>query len=342
MSYNKTEEKTVIAENTLLPTAACPVGSRQNRPHGKSRRMKLLERMGCFGPLPPGVSIYRATTLDDLCDAYRLVHDSFVKEGYILPQPSGVRIRMFETLPETATFIAKEGENFVGATTVITDSPDLGLPSDKAFRKEIDQLRHMGRKVCEGTNWVITPEYRRTPVMTELMRCCFAHAIENGCTDLLADVSPSHQAFYELMAFELIGSLRNSSPDVEDPVVLVNLPITEAVENVADLGIEDDFDLAQVKVFYLDTNQYRDKVEQWATKAESAFRDSAFLRELFVEQSDFLDNCSQENLDIISQRWGEETFMDVMGHSVLCRSLTLPSVDYLSSITGFYHSHKPT
>ncbi len=230
----------MIAENVLV-TSITEKGDIVCLQQGKSRRMKLLERMGCFGPLPAGVKIYRASTLSDLCEAYRLVYDNFLKLGYILPNSSSMRIRLFEAMPETATFVAKANGKIVGVTSVVIDTPELGLPADKAFKPEIDNLRRKGRIICEGTNWIITPEYRRTPVMTELMRCCFAHAVANHCTDLLADITPTHKSFYELMDFKAIGSERSSSPDLDDPVVLVDLPIAETLENVADLGIEDDF-----------------------------------------------------------------------------------------------------
>ena len=324
----------MIAENVLVASIT-EEGDTVCMQQGKSRRMKLLERMGCFGPLPAGVKIYRASTLSDLCEAYRLVYDNFLKLGYILPNSSSMRIRLFEAMPETATFVAKANGKIVGVTSVVIDTPELGLPADKAFKPEIDNLRRKGRIICEGTNWIITPEYRRTPVMTELMRCCFAHAVANHCTDLLADITPTHKSFYELMDFKTIGSERSSSPDLDDPVVLVDLPIAETLENVADLGIEDDFDLAYVKVFYVDNNPYSNQIDTWASQAEAAFRNPVFLRKFFLDRTDFLDTCTPEELQIIARRWGEDLFLDVMGHSVLNHSIALPKLEYVSSLTEF-------
>jgi N-acyl amino acid synthase FeeM len=336
-SDNANEAETLIAEHTLIANKQIRENTQLGRSRGKSRRMKLLERMGCFAALPTGVTISRAITPEDLDDAYRLVHDSFVEAGYIQPTHTGMRIRIFETMPQTATFIARSGNNIIGVTSVVIDSPDLGLPSDEAFRQEINKIRRSGgRKICEGTNWFIDPEYRKTSVMTDLMRCCFAHAVFCGCTDMVADVSPTHKSFYEIMAFDTIGTQRSSSSEVEDPVVLVNLPITETVQAVSQLQTEDDFDLAYVKVFYIDDNPYYDQVGGWTQQAEAAFMTPEFLRDLFVERSSFIDHCSARDLNLLCHCWGEDLFLDVMGHSIMYRSLDLPSTNRFSSLVNLF------
>jgi hypothetical protein len=260
-----------------------------------------------------------------------------VEAGYILPTPSGLRIRIFETMPETATFIARSGDKIIGVTSVVIDSPELGLPSDVAFRPEINKIRRSGgRKICEGTNWFIDPEYRKTSVMTDLMRCCFAHAVYCGCTDMVADVSPTHKSFYEIMAFETIGAQRSSSDEVEDPVVLVNLKISETVQAVTPLQTEDDFDLAYVKVFYIDDNPYYDQVGDWMQEAEAAFMTPEFLRDLFVEKSRYIDHCSARELNLLCRLWGEDRFLDLMGHSIMYRSLELPTTSRFSTLVSLF------
>ena len=67
-SDNANEAETLIAENTLLAKKKIRVDNQLGRSRGKSRRMKLLERMGCFGTLPDNVTISRATTPEDLDD----------------------------------------------------------------------------------------------------------------------------------------------------------------------------------------------------------------------------------------------------------------------------------
>jgi len=335
MSDNIIEEKNVIAENTLLATARCPDGSRTNRPKGKSRRMKLLERMGCFNFDSKTVRIERATTIEDFCGAFKLTHDSFVEENYIQPNSSGMRIRTYDVMPDSATFVAKAEGKIIGVTGAVIDSDDLGLPTDGPFQEEIEPLRKAGRKICEGTNWVITPEYRRSCVLTELTRCCLAHAMAVGCDDLLATVSPGHAPYYNLLGFETFSPERSYSEKINDPVVLLRLAIDGLDERFADVDINDGDDEALLKDCYIVNNPYHAKVEHWMDTSDACFSNPTFLKELLAEQTDFLAECSEKDLAIICRHWGEELFLDVLGHSLPCRSLALPSVDYISSLTKF-------
>jgi hypothetical protein len=89
----------------------------------------LLKRCGLFGDDTYGALIRRAETLDELRQAYRLVHDAYVEAGYIQPHSSRMRARVFDASPNMATFIAKVGQRVVGVLSIVADSPKLGLLS---------------------------------------------------------------------------------------------------------------------------------------------------------------------------------------------------------------------
>jgi len=268
--------------------------------------MAMLRRMGLFGNDTQGADILRATTLEDLAKAYQLVHDVFVEQGYIHPEETGIRIRPFEALPETATFIAKTASAVVGVTTVVVDSPDLGLPTDKAFRTEVDALRAEGRRVCEGTNWLVAASHRNTAVMTELMRCSFAHALAAGCTDYLGTVSPKHARFYKLLGFEQLGDVRSYSKDIEDPVVLVRLDMAGLDKRFEGVTAGDGDVESFLKGYYIDNNPYHRHVEAWQSLSDRLFADPTLLRVLFVVDSGFLPRCRPGELKAIGQRWGKQ------------------------------------
>ncbi len=285
---------------------------------GKSRRMQLLKRMGCFGKGLRGVVIQRAITADDLRQAYALVHDCYVEEGYIFPLPSGMRMRIYEALPETATFVAKAGKRVVGVTSVIFDSTDLGLPSDHVFHDEINALRRQGRKIAEISNWAIAPDYRRTAVLTELIRCYVAYLQAAGCDDAIGAICRNHWHFYQLMGYDrMIGSERSYSAQIHDPVILVNMGLDrlqERFNGTADTTCEDN---AILKRYYQATNPYHGCIDCWNQAAQKAFHDPALLRRLFVEQSSVLADCNREELEIIRSRWGEDLFLNVLGHNII-------------------------
>ena len=327
-------EKTGVLEATITENS-CPTGKKRDgaRPQGKSRRMKLLERRGCFGAPPAGVQIHRATSPEEFYNAYKLVYDIYLQKGYILPNKIGLRMRVYEALPETATFIAKMGERVIGVTTIIPDSHDLGLPSDEAFGGEIDHIRRSGRSVCEGTNWVVAPEFRRTNVLNELMRCAFAHVVALGFDNWIVAVSRGHEAFYELLGFETIGFQRSFSDEIFDPVILVRMEIDALDERFAEVDItdEDTDDEAWLKFHYVDrvNNPYFKKVQPWNDAAPAAFSNIAFLRELFAEKTNFLEKCNRKERRIICRHWGENIYQAVLNPSA-------PRDDTPSRLQRFY------
>ncbi len=280
-----------------------------------SRRMALLKRSGLFSNDMQGAEITRATTLEDIAGAYRLVHDIFVAQGYIQPDETGIRIRSFEALPETATFIAKVGNEVVGVTSVVVDSPELGLPTDKAFKTEVDGLRTQGRKICEGTNWIVADSHRNSAVMTELMRCSFAHALAVGCTDFLGTVSPGHARFYKLLGFDQIGEVRSYSKEIEDPVVVVRFDLSGLSNVLQDITDGQDEAELFLKRYYVDDNPYYQYVSTWQIMSDRFFSDPMLLTELFVHGSGLLERCSEVELGAIRGQWGEELFAEVMSHS---------------------------
>jgi ribosomal protein S18 acetylase RimI-like enzyme len=293
---------------------AVPNGGEQSQPKPReSRRMALLRRAGLFGTDTKGAVIRRAVSAEELAAAYHLVHDAFVERGYIQPQPSGLRLRVTEALPETATFIAVAGSQVVGVQGLAVDSEEFGLPSDGAFQGEIDSLRIGGRRVCEATNQAIAPDFRSTAVPTELMRCMFAHALAIGCDELITTVSPGHARFFELLGFKQISPIRSYSKELDDPVVVMSVNIYDLVERAQRAQEDQDDGAVFVRSRCLEDNPYWRQVGDWATEAAKTFVDAAALHRLFVAQGDLLTNCSPKELAGICKHWGPEVFNLVWG-----------------------------
>ena len=275
----------------------------------ESRRLALLKRAGLFGTDTKGAVIRQAVSDEDLAAAYTLVHDAFVEKGYIAPQPKGLRLRVTEALPHTATFIAEDSQGaVVGVQSTAVDSGEFGLPSDGAFREEIDRLRAGGRKVCEATNQAVAVEYRKTAVPTELMRCMFAHAMFVGCDELITTVSPGHARFFELLGFEQISPVRSYSDKRDDPVVVVRVDVRSRVAQTVGAPAQIGVVTADLGSLFLVNNPYSPKVVEWADEAAKMFGDPAALRRLFVTRGNLLDNCSEKELAAIRQLWGVEVF----------------------------------
>ncbi len=309
-SLNATADYQRLQASTLETSrwnAEQPADERRSR-----RRLAMLKRSGLFGQSMEA-TIERAQCFEDLRDAYRLVHDVYLESGYIDPDPAGLRMRMFEATAEMATFVAKVGGKVVGVLSIAGDSPELGLPSDAAFRDELDRLRATGARLCEWTNQVIAAEHRKSGLATELMRCAAAHVIYAEYDESIATVSPSHGSFYELLGYREVGSERSYSETIFDPVVALSL---ESARYTGGLPLRDEA-AEFVRQFMAISNPYLDHVADWDYAAEEQFGQIETLRQLFVTESNFIDRCLPSEWEILRDRWGKNVFDSVTGRTFI-------------------------
>lgn len=273
----------------------------------------MLKRFGLFAEETPGVEITRACAADDLRAAYRLVHEVFVERGYCKPKEHGMRLRIFEATPEMATFIAKSNGRIVGVLSVVGDHPECGLPSDQAFKVELDEHRTAmpGVRLCEWSNQVVAPDYRKTNISTELMRCAAAHVIKIGYTHSIISVSSIHAPFYGLLGFKQIAPERSYSPDIHDPVV----PLCLSSMLYLSPNRQEDEIAGFVRRFMASENPHLAAIEPWTEKARHLFTDSSSLGKLFGTGSNFLRSCELHAQVTLMHEWGPQVFRQVVGHT---------------------------
>ena len=283
------------------------------------RKLWLLKRSGLFGDDTKGGEISRASNIHDLRGAYKLVHDVYLGTGFIEPEKAGMRLRIFETTPEMATFVAKVGDRVVGVLSILADTPELGLPSDAAFRVELDGLRASGQRIFEITNQAVAKDFRKSAVPTELMRCAMAHATVRGCDEIVATVSPSHGSFYELLGFREIGSERTYSEKLHDPVVTLGMKVDQYRFPQGGLNETEQF----MHRFLAAENHYLPLVEGWDAEARKNFLDADLLLHLFGKERNFISECNEAELSVLHRRWGSELFAKVT------TDLFVPSQDSL-------------
>jgi hypothetical protein len=193
--------------------------------------------------------------------------------------------------------------------------------------------RDAGLKLVEVTNQAVDPEYRRTAVPTELMRCAFAHAMNEGADQGIAAVSPSHNAFYELLGFRQIGHERSYSDKINDPVVPVMIDLNKHRRPRNRMNRVQKF----MFNFMTGHNPYFGYVGAWAAAARELFLDHHLLSRLFVEERNFVDECSPEHLQTLHEHWGPDLFGKVKGECFLpdtAESDAPPTADVAPLQTG--------
>lgn len=99
----------------------------------------------------------RAEVVDD---AMRLAHDGYVDAGFLKPRPSGRRFVAPYLNPGTLFLVAYAGDEPISTVALVDDGP-FGLPADRAFVEELDEIRESTLSLREASAFVIAPRWRR-------------------------------------------------------------------------------------------------------------------------------------------------------------------------------------
>ena len=165
-----------------------------------------------------------AETKAELESAYHLIHEIYIKNGYMNPSPSRLRFGFYNAMPYTQTFIGNIDSETMVTMTLFPDSP-LGLPLDDVFRKEADCLRSQGRYLAEvgGLGSVINNQN----AIMHLIKILYCYAEEyQKVDDLLITVHPKHKNFYKIiLGFEEIGETKSYAYVMDNPAVALKIDL---------------------------------------------------------------------------------------------------------------------
>jgi hypothetical protein len=150
--------------------------------------------------------------------AYELLATAYQGRGYEAPSSKLIRFTPYHALPDTATFVAKLGDQVVATLSVVLDNTLLGLPIERVFGDEVADLRRPGRRLAEATSLADRGLSMRefVPVFVTLIRLAMQYAVKQGSDTWLITVNPRHRGFYtKVMGFVPLGTCR-SCPSVQD------------------------------------------------------------------------------------------------------------------------------
>ncbi|MBI4611401.1 MAG: hypothetical protein HY726_20615 [Candidatus Rokubacteria bacterium] len=143
--------------------------------------------------------------------AFRLLHDQYVRRGFMDPHPSGWRLSLHNALPSTKVFLARAAGRVVGTVTLIQDSR-IGLPMEDVYREELEPLKDRGRRLAEASALALDPGYRAsgTAILFRLFRMLLLYAAKIARLDDLCLVATPHHAtvYRRWVPFREIGSPR--------------------------------------------------------------------------------------------------------------------------------------
>lgn len=134
-----------------------------------------------------------ATTFEDYLIAGHLIHEQYVKSGYISSQSSGVYLNKYHLRKSTAVILAEDAGRILYTLTVVPGKSADALPSFEDFPQEVTQVMQTHTDVAEQT--CLAGSYISYRKFNE-----FCHLVEKICAIrfdcTLICCHPKHEAYY--------------------------------------------------------------------------------------------------------------------------------------------------
>ena len=149
-----------------------------------------------------------AETQQELEDCFRLLHDAYVSSGFMMPDPSGMRVTQYHALPTTTTLCAKYDGRIVGTISMIREGV-FGFPLRAIF--DLEPVRVKCGNIAEISALAVHPEFRQTRgfILFFLMKFMRAHCADFFDTrHLVIAVNPEKIELFEaLLLFERLQDM---------------------------------------------------------------------------------------------------------------------------------------
>lgn len=245
--------------------------------------------------------IYRiARSRKELEGAFSLVYKEYLQRGYIPKHyKSKLRLSLYNALPSTTTFVAKQGRRVVATVTLIPDSP-IGLPMDKIYKEEVDALRKKGRRVAEVSQlsidsrlfpqgWFSMFNFSKLIFIFRLFKIVLDYALYiEKLNDICIAINPKHQYLYKFLGFEKLAGLKYYGSVNRAPAIAKRLNLDTVEERTRHRG-------GLYKIFFghkTDPIVFKDKFNLSTSDLEYFFlKKSDIFKKATKKQLDYIKNC---------------------------------------------------
>lgn len=147
----------------------------------------------------PGLQLKIADTREELEACFALLHDAYVGEGFMAPDPSGLRVTAYHALPTTTTLCAKVDGRVVGTLSLIREGV-FGFPMQTAF--DLSSVRAKPGRIAEVSALAVHRDYRGTGgrILFPLMKFMYEYCTTYFDTrHLVIAVNPNKIELYEAL-----------------------------------------------------------------------------------------------------------------------------------------------
>lgn len=152
------------------------------------------------------IVVRAASCNDELVTALKIRYEAYLKKGYILPEPSGMKADEWDDSRDTVHFAAFREHLAIGSVRLVLDS-SKGLPMERVFPRAVKKLRDRGTKIAEASALVVMnnaePEKR---IWLRLCKAVWDEAKQHAVESLCIAVTENHLEFYKKLSFKIIGS----------------------------------------------------------------------------------------------------------------------------------------
>jgi hypothetical protein len=166
----------------------------------RSWRFSLVRAMvDCEFSPGPELQLKIADTREELEACFALLHDAYVGEGFMAPDPSGLRVTDYHALPTTTTLCAKVDGRVVGTLSLIREGV-FGFPMQTAF--DLSSVRAKAGRIAEVSALAVHRDYRGTGgrILFPLMKFMYEYCTTYFDTrHLVIAVNPNKIEMYEAL-----------------------------------------------------------------------------------------------------------------------------------------------
>lgn len=159
-----------------------------------------------------GLELRIAKTKDELSAAFRLLHDNYVRSGFMAPHESKMRLTPYHLLPSTTTLIACIGDKIVGTVSLVR-SGSFGTPLESIY--DISEYRKRGERIAEVSSLSVSSEYsgQHGKILFPLLNYLYTYSKNYFGVDYLAiAVNPAWWDFYRhILLFHELKNAKVSS-----------------------------------------------------------------------------------------------------------------------------------
>jgi hypothetical protein len=170
-----------------------------------------------------GLSFRPAETISDAVAAWQLVYNSYRKNNLIKSNRYRIHTSPQAASEQTSVITGKIGPMAVTTMSAILDGAQ-GLPLDRVYAKDLDELRDAGRTLMEVGLFADRRDNlaRSSESLLQLMRYVWHWGMHIGVTDFIIGIHPRHAKYYSrAFGFEQFADPKAYAAVNDRPVVLL-------------------------------------------------------------------------------------------------------------------------